>query len=43
MSEQAIASALEVDPPEVFTTEVLNRWVTTVNPAIDGAGVVIPG
>lgn len=37
MSEQAIASALAVDPPEVFTTEVLNWWVTTVNPAIDGA------
>jgi hypothetical protein len=37
MSEQAIASALEVDPPEVFTTEVLNRWATTVDPAIDGA------
>jgi phage terminase large subunit-like protein len=34
MSEQAIASALEVDPEEVFRTEVLCQWVTTVDAAI---------
>ena len=37
MSEQAIVSALEVDPPEVFRTEVLCQWVTTVDAAIDPA------
>jgi phage terminase large subunit-like protein len=37
MSEQAIASALEVDPPEVFRTEVLNHWVATVDAAISAA------
>jgi hypothetical protein len=34
MSEQAIASALEVDPEEVFRTEVLCQWVEAVDPAI---------
>ncbi len=36
MPEQAIASALEVDPEEVFRTEVLCQWVTAVDPAISG-------
>ncbi|MGY2127465.1 hypothetical protein [Blastococcus sp. SYSU DS0617] len=34
MSEQAIASALEVDPEDVFRTEVLCQWVTTIDAAI---------
>ncbi|WP_091944641.1 terminase large subunit [Trujillonella endophytica] len=35
MTEQAIASALETDPEDVFRTEVLNQWVTAVGSAID--------
>jgi phage terminase large subunit-like protein len=37
MSEQAIASAMEVDPEDVFRTEVLCQWVTTVDAAISPA------
>ncbi len=37
MPEQAIASALEVDPEDVFRTEVLCQWVTTVDAAISPA------
>lgn len=33
MSEQAIASALEVDPEAVFRTEILCQWVTVVEAA----------
>ena len=35
--EQAILSALETDPQEVFRTEVLCQWVTTVDAAISPA------
>jgi len=35
MTEQAIAAALEVDPEEVFRTEVLCQWVHAVDAAIN--------
>jgi hypothetical protein len=34
--EQAVVSALETDPEDIFRTEVLGQWVTLVDAAISG-------
>lgn len=46
MTEEALAAALAVDPEDVFRTEVLSQWVTTLDPAIPPAvwaALVDPG
>ncbi len=37
MTEQAIASALETDPEQVFRVELLSQWVTATAPALSPA------